>query len=179
MSTGVHRLSTIATPRSSTQCELVALSLVSAFQPSPSLILSDSLCSLQLIRSWGLRSTAASLSSVDRLEVRSFLYQWQDHPHPPMLEKVKAHDEVGRRGGNAKTFGISSASAPAHSSAAPGSTSGSSSSSSSAALPLLRQLTVADLRRAERRPPVAPAPPSALPTRGQPARKRQCLSTYG
>ena len=50
MSTNAQCLTNVPTPRSSTQCELVALSLVSSFQPIPSLVMSDSLCSLQLIR---------------------------------------------------------------------------------------------------------------------------------
>ena len=95
----------VSLPRSSTQCELVALGLTSGFASPPSVILTDSLCSLQLIRSWGKRSTASVLLSLDRAEVRAFLYKWQGCPHPPKLEKVKAHDEAGRLAGKLKTLG--------------------------------------------------------------------------
>jgi hypothetical protein len=33
------------------------------------------------------------LSCAERVEVRAFTSQQQGHPHPPTLEKVKAHDE--------------------------------------------------------------------------------------
>ena len=87
------------------QCELVALSLVANFQPAPHLILSDSLCSLQLIKSWAGRSSAAILSCAERVEVRHFISQWKGHPQPPTLEKVKAHDTEGRNAGNPKSWG--------------------------------------------------------------------------
>ena len=51
---------------SSTQCELVALSLVAKFHPPPSLVLTDSLVSLQLIQYWGRRP--------DRQEVPCFMH---------------------------------------------------------------------------------------------------------
>ena len=95
----------VSLPRSSTQCELVALGLTSGFASPPSVILTDSLCSLQLIRSWGKHSTASVLLSLDRAEVRAFLYKWQGCPHPPKLEKVKDHDEAGRLAGKLKTLG--------------------------------------------------------------------------
>ena len=34
-----------------------------------------------------------------------FLDQWQTHPRPPPLEKVKAHDEGGCNNGNLKALG--------------------------------------------------------------------------
>ena len=73
--------------RSSTQCELVALQLVRRLEPPPPLVLTDSLCALQLIQGWGRRSTARILESEDRAEVRGFLYQWRDPPPPPRIEE--------------------------------------------------------------------------------------------
>ena len=60
-------------PRSSTQCELVALTLVAHFLRQPPLVLTDSLCTLQLLRSWGFRSTSKVLCCPERAEVRPFL----------------------------------------------------------------------------------------------------------
>ena len=77
---------------SSTQCELVALSLVAKLRPPPSLMLTDSLVSLQLIQSWGRRPIAEVIACPDRQEVRCFMYQWLAIPNPPCLGKVKAHD---------------------------------------------------------------------------------------
>ena len=76
-------------PHSSTQCELVVLSSVSQFRLTPSLELTESLCSLQLIRSWTSRSESQSPSCFER----------------PTLEKVKAHDEAGKNRGNPKSWG--------------------------------------------------------------------------
>ena len=92
-------------PQSSTQCELVALSLAARFTVLPELILTDSLCSLQLISSWPLRSSASVMYCPQRVDVRRLLFQWKDCASPPTLEKVKAHDEVGHREANAKTLG--------------------------------------------------------------------------
>ena len=50
---------TVPSPCSSTHCVLVVLS--SALRHNPSEVSSDSLCSLQLLRCWGSRSTAAVL----------------------------------------------------------------------------------------------------------------------
>jgi ribonuclease HI len=91
--------------RSSTQCELVALQLVRRLEPSPPLVLTDSLCALQLIQGWGQRSTARVLESEDRAEVRGFLHQWRDHPTPPVLEKVAAHNREAIQAGDAKAVG--------------------------------------------------------------------------
>ena len=71
----------------------------------PMVILTDSLYSLQPFRSWGKRSTASVLLSLERVEVRAFLYEWQGCPHPPKLEKVKDQDEAGRLAGKLKTLG--------------------------------------------------------------------------
>ena len=85
--------------RSSTQCELVALSLVAKLRPAPSLVLTDSLVSLQLIQSWGRRPIAEVIACPDRQEVRCFMHQWYAISNPPCLGKVKAHDlEAVRRG---------------------------------------------------------------------------------
>ena len=119
VASGSEALRRVPQPRSSTQCELVALRLASSFPHVPSVILTDSLCSLQLIQSWGARSTAQVLSTPDRLEVRQFLYAWDAHPSPPRLEKVKAHDEAGRLAGNLKTMGNEMADALAKRAAAP------------------------------------------------------------
>ena len=59
---------------SSTQCELVALSLVAKLHPPPSLVLTDSLVSLQLIQSWGRRPIAEVIACPDRQEVRCFMH---------------------------------------------------------------------------------------------------------
>jgi len=61
----------IPAPQSSTQCELVALSLASRFTVLPELILTDSLCSLQLISSWASRSSAWMSSCPRRARMRA------------------------------------------------------------------------------------------------------------
>ena len=99
-----HRLCRVPAPCSSTQCELAAISLASEFKVQPKLILTDSLCSLQLIASWSCKSAAAVLSCPHRVEVRHFLYAWRECASPPTLQKVKAHDQVGRREAKHKTL---------------------------------------------------------------------------
>ena len=89
--------------RSSTQCELVALCL--AVQLSPALILTDSLCSLQLLRRWGVWPTARVLACMDRIEVRQLLAMARACPSPPALEKVRAHDEAAIARGYPKAVG--------------------------------------------------------------------------
>ena len=73
--------------------------------PIPSSVLTDSMCSLQLIRSWASRSELQILSCFERDEIQQFLYQWQDSPNPPTLEKAKAHDEARKNRGNARSWG--------------------------------------------------------------------------
>jgi hypothetical protein len=68
---------------SSTHCELVALCLALSF--SPSQILTDSLVSLQLIRSWASRPTAKTLSCPDRAEIRYFIHLARQLPHPRLV----------------------------------------------------------------------------------------------
>ena len=102
-----HRelLQAVPHPRSSTHCELLALQLVREISEHPQLVLTDSLCSLQLIRGWSSRSTAEVLDCEERAEVRKFILQWADDPHPPELEKVKARDAKGLADGNPKSLG--------------------------------------------------------------------------
>ena len=87
-------LVTVPQPRSSTHCELVALTLVAQFQPAPALVLTDSLSALQLIASWGRRSLGTILSCPERAAVRQFLSVWHGAAAVPTLEKVKAHDDA-------------------------------------------------------------------------------------
>ena len=54
----------ITAPRSSTQCELVALSLALGFVPPH--ILTDSLAALHLLKSWGTLSPQRILQTADR-----------------------------------------------------------------------------------------------------------------
>jgi hypothetical protein len=96
-------LAHIPDARSSTHCELVALSL--ALSLSPSQVLTDSLVSLQLIRRWGSRSVAQVLSCADRTEVRRFIHLARQLPQPPLLEKVKAHDTKAIDAGHPKAVG--------------------------------------------------------------------------
>ena len=84
-------LLSVPSPRSSTHCELAALGL--AMSAHPSEVYTDSLCSLQLLRSWGSRSTASVLRCADRFDVRHVLAASYNCPAPPSLRKVKAHDE--------------------------------------------------------------------------------------
>ena len=95
----------VPAPRSSTHCELVALCLVATFPKAPPLVLTDSLCALQLIRAWGSRTTKAVLACRERQEVRQFLAQWAHRSSPPQLEKVKGHDAAAQRAGLLKAVG--------------------------------------------------------------------------
>ena len=93
----------LPTARSSTHCELVALSL--ALQLSPPQILTDSLVSLQLVRRWSSRTVAQVLSCADRAEVRQFLHLAAQSSLPPLLEKVKAHGSPAIDSGHPKAAG--------------------------------------------------------------------------
>ena len=51
----------VPAPRSSTQCELVAITLAAQFRPPPPLILSDSLCALRLVQSCGRHAASPAM----------------------------------------------------------------------------------------------------------------------
>ena len=78
-------------PRSSTNCELVALNL--AVQHSPPQILTDSLAALLMLKNWGCWSSRRTLNCPDRVEVRQLLHAAGALEVTPALGKVKAHDE--------------------------------------------------------------------------------------
>ena len=105
MSTNRRILCHMESPRSSTHCELVALTLAAQIAPPPPRILTDSLCALQLLLSWGRRSPRAVLACPERDIIRQFLASWEGSPHPPVLEKVKAHDTAAQRAGMVKSIG--------------------------------------------------------------------------
>ena len=86
----------VSTPHSSTQCELVALSLLPRFPAVSPRVLTDSLCSLQLLKSWAHRPLTTIMTCQERVEVRTVLYQWQGRS-APLLEKVRAHDSEACR----------------------------------------------------------------------------------
>ena len=92
-------------PRSSTHCELVALNLVPRFNPCPPLVLTDSLCALQLLGGWGRRPSRAVFACSERALVRQFILQWGEGSRPPMLEKVKAHNDAAAASGDIKAMG--------------------------------------------------------------------------
>ena len=101
--TGQVARATLQAPRSSTQCELAALCL--ALQWGPTQVLTDSLTSLQLVRRWGSRPTAHILRCADRVEVRQLVHLAGSMEHPPLLEKVKAHDQRALALGHPKAVG--------------------------------------------------------------------------
>jgi hypothetical protein len=89
--------------RSSTQCELAALCL--AMSLSPPQILTDSLCSLQLLQRWHQFSPARVLLCLHRVSVRQLLHLASQCSAPPLLEKVLAHDTAGIQRGHPKSLG--------------------------------------------------------------------------
>ena len=93
----------VAEARSSTQCELVALGMAAGM--GPQVVYTDSLTSLQLIRRWGVSSTASVLRCADRVEVRAFIIGCERRGVWPVLEKVKAHDAAGCSAGDVKALG--------------------------------------------------------------------------
>lgn len=97
------RTARIITPHSSTQCELVALLL--ALELRPPHILTDSLASLHMLRSWGSWSPQKTLQHVDRSLVRQIIHLANQRTSPPLLEKVKAHDEQAVAIGHPKAMG--------------------------------------------------------------------------
>ena len=88
---------------SSTQCELAALCL--ALSLSPPQVLTDSLCSLQLLQRWHLFPPARVLLCPHRVSVRQLLSMASQCPSPPLLEKVLAHNSVGIQLGHPKSLG--------------------------------------------------------------------------
>lgn len=89
--------------RSSTECELVALCL--ALQLRPRQVLTDSLCALQLLRSWHSYGTRRVLRCDLRPLVRQVLGEAQLCAAPPVLEKVLAHNEAWIRLGHPMAVG--------------------------------------------------------------------------
>ena len=99
------RLVTITSSCSSTHCELVALCLALSLASTPPQVLTDSLTSLRLARSWGQYTVARTLRCADRVELRQLIYMAMQVPEPPVLEKVKAHDEGEIAAGHPKALG--------------------------------------------------------------------------
>ncbi len=77
----------ISSPLSTSHCELVALCLILAFQPSQ--ILSDSLTSLVLVAGWADRSPSRLLGCMDRVEVRTFLHLARDWGWPTFWRRSR------------------------------------------------------------------------------------------
>ena len=73
----------------------------------PTQILTDSLCSLQLVRGWGTMSESRRLLCHDRAEVRGLLdaAALAARICLPVREKVRAHDELGVQLGAPKALG--------------------------------------------------------------------------
>ena len=90
----IVQTSRITAPHSSTHCELVA--------PQ---ILTDSLASLHLLQSWGRWAPQRTLQHPDRALVRQVLHLAAQLEFPPLLEKVKAHDERALAMGHPKAVG--------------------------------------------------------------------------
>ena len=102
---GMVRACQVPAPRSSTHCELVALSLALAMEPTPPQVLTDSLVSLRLLAQWGAWPTRRTLGSVDRVEARRLIHLARGLPLAPCLVKVKAHDAEGIRIGHPRALG--------------------------------------------------------------------------
>ena len=88
---------------SSTQCELAALCL--AMSLSPPHVLTDSLCSLQLLQRWHQFSPARVLLCPHRVSVRQLIFLASQCSAPPLLEKVVAHNTAGIQLGHPKSLG--------------------------------------------------------------------------
>jgi ribonuclease HI len=97
------RTARVAAPRSSTQCELVALAL--ALEMRPPHVLTDSLAALHMLRGWGTWSTRRVLQSAERALVRQVVHFALQLEAPPLLEKVKAHNEPAIAAGHPKAVG--------------------------------------------------------------------------
>ena len=98
-----HLACCIPHARSSTECELVALAL--ALPRCPSQILTDSLCSLQLLGGWGRYAVSRILQCDLRGLVRQVLALARQCPEPPVFEQVQAHNEAWIRLGHPKAVG--------------------------------------------------------------------------
>ena len=93
MSSGRFVLTAVGGADSSTECELVGLITACSLQAVQ--IITDSLAPLQLIKQWASYSTRRQLSVPTRALVRQFIRTANQLQPVPLLEKVKAHDEVG------------------------------------------------------------------------------------
>ena len=100
---GQKRMVRVVAPRSSTQCELVALTLALEMQPLQ--VLTDSLAALTMLRNWGRWPPQRVLQSPDRVEVRRFLHRARELGVLPQVVKVKAHDEEAIRLGHPRAVG--------------------------------------------------------------------------
>ena len=69
------------------QGEIVALTLVVHFLRQSLLVLMDALYTLQLLWSWGFRSTSKVLCGPEYCEERQSLVHWANQRTPPALEK--------------------------------------------------------------------------------------------
>ena len=101
--TGTEVLVSVPNTRSSTHCELVALRVATALHPPQ--ILTDSLSALHLVRGWGCKPIAKVLQCADRVEVRQLITTAMASGHPPLMEKVKAHDQQAIDIGHPKAVG--------------------------------------------------------------------------
>jgi len=72
---------------------------------APPQVLTDSLCSLQLLRGWRNKTVSRVLQCDLRMLVRQVLAAAQQCSSPPKLEKVAAHDEKLIRLGHPKAMG--------------------------------------------------------------------------
>ena len=97
------RMARVTSPRSSTHCELVALALAMTLHPTQ--VLTDSLAALLMLQSWGKWSPRRILQTPDRGLVRYILHLAGQLTSPPLLEKVKAHDEAAVASGYPKAVG--------------------------------------------------------------------------
>ena len=103
--TGTSHLAAIPQPRSSTHCELIALGMGLQMNPTPPVIITDSLVALQLLRGWSTLSPQRILNCSDRHEVRWVLSLAAAQSPAPSLEKIKAHDQRALDLGHPKAIG--------------------------------------------------------------------------
>ena len=96
-------LARVVVPRSSTHCELVALSL--AMRMSAVQVVTDSLVALQLLRSWNSKTIKEVLRCGERDIVRYILHLAEMKRECPKLQKVKAHDTEALGAGRPQAVG--------------------------------------------------------------------------